>query len=159
MNTLVSRASVLDALAPLRTWWPVVLGLLVLYVPTYWMLAHGLWNSEEQAHGPIVLVVALFLIWQRRAVFSGDAGVLPTRAEVATGWALLVIGLLAYALGRSQDILLFEVGSQIPVILGALLITLGTRAARALWFALFFLDRKSTRLNPVTFRSRMPSSA
>jgi len=139
MNTLVSRASVLDALAPLRTWWPVVLGLLVLYVPTYWMLADGLWNSEEQAHGPIVLVVALFLIWQRRAVFSGDAGVLPTRAEVATGWALLVIGLLAYALGRSQDILLFEVGSQIPVILGALLITLGTRAARALWFALFFL--------------------
>lgn len=139
MNTLASRASVLDALAPLRTWWPVVLGLLVLYVPTYWMLAHGLWNSEEQAHGPIVLVVALFLIWQRRAVFSGDTGVLPTRVEVATGWTLLVIGLLAYALGRSQDILLFEVGSQIPVILGALLITLGSRAARALWFALFFL--------------------
>ena len=139
MNTLASRASVLDALAPLRTWWPVVLGLLVLYVPTYWMLAHGLWNSEEQAHGPIVLVVALFLIWQRRAVFSTDAGVFPSRTEVATGWALLVIGLLAYALGRSQDILLFEVGSQIPVILGALLITLGTRAARALWFALFFL--------------------
>ncbi|WP_296892148.1 exosortase B [Thiobacillus sp.] len=139
MNTLASRASMLDALAPLKTWWPVVLGLLVLYVPTYWMLAHGLWNSEEQAHGPIVLVVALFLIWQRRAVFSADAGILPTRVEVATGWTLLVIGLLAYALGRSQDILLFEVGSQIPVILGALLITLGSRAARALWFALFFL--------------------
>lgn len=139
MNTLASRASMLDALAPLRTWWPVVLGLLVLYVPTYWMLAHGIWNSEEQAHGPIVLVVALFLIWQRRAIFSADAGVLPARAEVATGWTLLVVGLLAYALGRSQDILLFEVGSQIPVILGALLITLGTRAARALWFALFFL--------------------
>jgi exosortase B len=139
MNTLASRASVLDALAPLRTWWPVLLGLLVLYVPTYWMLAHGLWNSEEQAHGPIVLVVALFLIWQRRAVFSADAGVLPSRVEVATGWTLLVVGLLAYALGRSQDILLFEVGSQIPVILGALLITLGSRAARALWFALFFL--------------------
>ena len=139
MNTLASRASMLDALAPFKTWWPVVLGLLVLYVPTYWMLAHGIWNSEEQAHGPIVLVVALFLIWQRRAVFSADAGILPTRVEVATGWTLLVIGLLAYALGRSQDILLFEVGSQIPVILGALLITLGSRAARALWFALFFL--------------------
>jgi exosortase B len=139
MNTLAPRASMLDALAPLKIWWPVVIGLLVLYVPTYWMLAHGLWNSEEQAHGPIVLVVALFLIWQQRAVFSVDAGVLPTRAEVVTGWTLLVIGLLAYALGRSQDILLFEVGSQIPVILGALLITLGSRAARALWFALFFL--------------------
>ena len=139
MNTLAQRASVLDALAPVKTWWPVVLGLLVLYVPTYWMLAHGLWNSEEQAHGPIVLVVALFLIWQKRAVLLPNASAPPTRGEAATGWTLLVVGLLAYALGRSQDILLFEVGSQIPVILGALLVTLGTKAARALWFALFFL--------------------
>lgn len=139
MNTLAPRASALDALAPLKTWWPVLLGLLVLYVPTYWMLAHGLWNDEEQAHGPIVLVVALFLIWQRRDVFLAGASAPPTRGEAAAGWTLLVIGLLAYALGRSQDILLFEVGSQIPVMLGALLITLGTKAARALWFALFFL--------------------
>ena len=139
MNTLAPRASVFDALAPLKTWWPVVLGLLALYVPTYWMLAHGLWNDEEQAHGPIVLVVALFLIWQRRDVFLAGTSASPTRGEAATGWTLLVVGLLAYALGRSQDILLFEVGSQIPVILGALLITLGTKAARALWFALFFL--------------------
>jgi len=137
MNTLASRTSVLDALAPLKSWWPVVLGLVALYGPTYWMLAHGLWNSDDYAHGPIVLVVTLFLIWQQRAVFTSTDK--PTRTEVATGWALLIIGLLAYALGRSQDILLFEVGSQIPVILGALLITLGTKSARALWFALFFL--------------------
>jgi len=139
MNTLAPRASALDALARLKAWWPIVLGLLVLYVPTYWMLAHGIWNSEEQAHGPIVLVVALFLVWQQRAIFQADASTPPTRGQAATGWTLLVVGLLAYALGRSQDILIFEVGSQIPVILGALLITLGTKAARALWFALFFL--------------------
>jgi exosortase B len=138
MSTLAPRLSALDALAPLKTWWPIILGLLVLYVPTYWLLAHGLWNTEDQAHGPIVLAVALFLIWQRRAVFMEGAGT-PTRVEVATGWTLLVVGLLIYAVGRSQSILLFEVGSQIPVILGALLITLGVRAARALWFALFFL--------------------
>ena len=71
MTTLAPRASMLDALAPLKTWWPIVLGLVVLYVPTYWMLAHGLWNSDDYAHGPIVLVVALFLIWQQRAVFTG----------------------------------------------------------------------------------------
>ncbi len=137
MNTLAPRASALDTLAALKTWWPVVLGLVVLYVPTYWMLAHGLWNSEDHAHGPIVLAVTLFLIWQKRDALV-QAGT-PGRAEVAIGWTLLVIGLLAYALGRSQDILLFEVGSQIPVILGALLITVGAKAARALWFALFFL--------------------
>ena len=139
MNTLAPRASVLDALAPLKTWWPIVLGLLVLYVPSYWMLANGLWNSDDYAHGPIVLVVTLFLIWQQRAVFMANPDISPTRVEVAIGWTLLVVGLLAYALGRSQDILLFEIGSQIPVILGALLITLGVRAARAMWFALFFL--------------------
>lgn len=139
MNTLTPRATLLDAMAPLKIWWPVVAGLLALYVPTYWMLAHGLWNSEEQAHGPIVLVVALFLIWQRRAIFTNSDGYQPKHVEVATGWVLLIVGLLAYALGRSLEILLLEVGSQIPVILGALLITQGVRAARALWFALFFL--------------------
>jgi exosortase B len=138
MNTLAPRASALDALAPFKTWWPIALGLLVLYVPTYWMLAHGMWNEDDHAHGPIVLVVTLYLIWQQRAVFMEGTGT-PTRVEASIGWTLLVVGLLAYALGRSQDILLFEVGSQIPVILGALLITLGTKAARALWFALFFL--------------------
>jgi exosortase B len=138
VNTLARCPPVLDARAPLKAWWPIVLGLLVLYVPTYWMLAHGVWNSEEQAHGPIVLGVALFLIWQRRAVFTADTDA-PSGEEAAYGWVLLIVGLLVYALGRSQDILMFEVGSQIPVILGALLVTLGMRAARALWFALLFL--------------------
>ncbi len=140
MTTHPPRASMLDALAPLQAWWPIMLGLLVLYVPTYWMMAHGLWNSDDYAHGPIVLVVTLFLIWQQRAVFLPDAGAgTLTRGETVAGWVLLVFGLLTYAVGRSQDILLLEVGSQIPVILGALLVTLGLSAARALWFALFFL--------------------
>lgn len=130
----------LNALIPLKAWWPIVLGLLVLYVPSYWTLAHGMWNSDDYAHGPIVLAVTLYLIWQQRAVFMPDTSSrMPSRSEVGAGWILLVVGLLAYALGRSQDIMLFEIGSQIPVILGALLITLGTKAARSLWFALFFL--------------------
>jgi exosortase B len=143
----------------LAVWWPVLLGLLVLYLPTYWELANGIWNTEEQAHGPIVLLVALYLIWQKREVLltspviarraQPDAAIqTPVIASEArqssntnpiTGWGLLVFGLLLYALGRSQEILLFEVGSQIPVLLGTLIITLGWGAARSLWFALFFL--------------------
>ena len=141
MNTLSSRLPGWGhSLGLLKTWWPVLLGLVVLYTPTYWMLAHGLWNTEEQAHGPIVLIVTLFLTWQKRDIFltdvSGDAAGTPT---TISGWALLVFGLLMYALGRSQDILLFEIGSQVPVILGVLLITVGWRSVKALWFALFFL--------------------
>jgi exosortase B len=137
MTTLAPRASLIESLEPLKKWWPVVLGLLVLYVPTYWMLAHGIWNEDEQAHGPIVLVVALYLVWQQRVEFTRTDT--PSRAETASGWAVLVFGLLAYALGRSQEVLLLEVGSQVPVILGALLITQGKKSVRALWFALFFL--------------------
>lgn len=141
MNTLAARQPGFgNSLPAIKTWWPIILGLLVLYVPTYWTLAHGLWNEDDHAHGPIVLIVALFLVWQRRDVFmEGAQKMRPGGIEIALGWTLLVVGLLAYALGRSQGILLFEVGSQLPVILGALLITLGVRSARALWFALFFL--------------------
>ena len=139
MNTLAPRAPLFSSQASLANWWPIVLGLLVLYVPTYWMLAHGLWNSEDYAHGPIVLVVTLFLIWQQRAVLLHGEKDSPGRIEMIAGWMLLVLGLLSYAIGRSQDIVILEIGSQIPVILGILLITLGLPAARALWFALFFL--------------------
>ena len=141
MNTLTSRVPGWgNSLIVLKTWWPVLLGLMVLYAPTYWMLAHGIWNSDEQAHGPIVLVVALFLIWQKRDIFLTDiSGQKARPTNTALGWILLVMGLLAYALGRSQEILLFEVGSQTPVILGALLIILGWPSVKALWFALFFL--------------------
>ena len=140
MSTLASRTSAFDTLVHFKNWWPILLGLLVLYVPTYWMLAHDLWNTEDYAHGPIVLVVTLYLIWQQRTIFLRDASNhKSTRVEVATGWVLLVFGLLTYAIGRSQDIIIMEVGSQVPVILGALLITLGMLSVRALWFALFFL--------------------
>lgn len=135
MNPTTSAPSPLAQLSP---WWPIILGLLVLYLPTYWDLANGLWNTEEQAHGPIVLVVALYLIWTKRHIFIPDPAT-PARPRPVLGWGLLVFGLLLYALGRSQEILLFEVGSQIPVLLGVLLVTLGAAAARTVWFALFFL--------------------
>lgn len=120
----------------LHVWWPVLLGLAALYVPTYYDLANGLWNTEEHAHGPIVLLVALFLIWRSRAALFTPATEQP---RPALGWPVLALGLLIYALGRSQDIILFEVGSQIPVLIGALLITRGFSAVRAMWFPLFFL--------------------
>lgn len=118
------------------TWWPVLLGLAAMYVPTYYDLANGLWNSEEHAHGPIVLIVALFLVWRNRAALLSPA---TEKSSPALGWAVLIPGLLIYALGRSQDIILFEVGSQIPVLIGALLITTGIPAVRAMWFPLLFL--------------------
>ncbi len=137
-STLTSRMSGLGAFIP---WWPVLIGLVILYLPTYWDLAHDLWHSDDYAHGPIVLVVALFLIWQKRDVLtrSGMVSSEPSGITRALGWILFIFGLLVYVVGRSQGILLFEVGSQIPVLLGVLLILLGRRGATEFWFPLFFL--------------------
>ena len=52
---------------------------------------------------------------------------------------MLGLGLLLYAVGRSQSVWLFEVGSQIVVVAAALLIFKGRRAVRVAWFPLFFL--------------------
>lgn len=117
-------------------WWPILIGLAVLFLPTYYDLAHGLWGGRDQAHGPLVLAVSLYLLWQARDAFKAEKHDLP---QPATGWSVLVVGLLLYAVGRAFDILMFEVGAQIPVFLGVLLITVGMRAVRAVWFPLFFL--------------------
>ena len=38
-------------------WWPILLGMLVMYVPTLFDLFTGLWITEGQAHGPVMLVL------------------------------------------------------------------------------------------------------
>ena len=135
-------SSVLDRAAANRwmanrwvAWIPIAIGLAALYIPTYITLWNGVWNSEEQGHGPLILAVVAWLIWQKRAVLvEGEAHPLPV-----LGYAALVFGLLLYIVGRSQDILLFEVGSQIPVMAATLLIVRGGAGLRVLAFPLFFL--------------------
>jgi exosortase B len=113
----------------------VVFGLLALYVPTYFDMAHTLWNTEDQAHGPMVVGVSLWLMWQRRHALL-NAGDLP---RPVAGGALLAAGLLSYAVGRSQGVMLLETGSQIPVLGGVLLAVCGWRTLRAFAFPLCFL--------------------
>lgn len=113
----------------------VLAGLALLYLPTWWDLAHTIWQSEDQSQGPLILLASLFLLAQRRHAIAA----LPTRPSGAAGWPVLVFGLLMYAVGRSQSIWLFEVGSQIPVVAATLLLFKGVPALRAAWFPIFFL--------------------
>ena len=115
-------------------WLPVIIGLLILYVPTVQYLAENLWHLDDHAHGPIIVVVVLYLFWQKREVFSQ-----PTEnLQPVLGSVLLFVGLLTYAIGRSQEILFFEIGSLIPVLAGITLITTGKQGISKLWFAIFF---------------------
>lgn len=119
----------------LRRWLPVVLGVAVMYLPTYVSLARGLWKDEADAHGTIILAVVAWLLWRQRAAFAGR----PEKSAPLAGCAALAFGLMVYAVGRSQGIAQFEVGSQIPVFAGMVLLLLGWRAMARLWLPLVFL--------------------
>jgi exosortase B len=122
--------------AELLAWLPVMLGLAVLYLPSLYDLFTGIWAKDEQMHGPIVLGIACWLIYRTWPdMLAASHGERPS----AWGWLFFVIGLLLYALGRSQDILLFEIGSVIWLLVGIALLNLGPKALKVQWFALFFM--------------------
>ena len=133
------RAGWLGEFVPAGADWPVLAmvlgGLALLYLPTYVDLSHTLWTTDEQGQGPVILIASLFLLFQRR----GALAALPAQPATVLRGAALALGLLFYAVGRSQNIWLFEVGSQI-LVFGALLVLFkGTAALRLCWFPLFFL--------------------
>ena len=121
--------------AALPDWWPVLLGMLVLFLPTFYDLFRGLWASEEQAHGPIILLLSLWLLYRQWPAMLARASGVPARA----GWGVLALGLLLYILGRSQGIIAFEIASFIVLLAALLQLKCGRGALRVQWFAFFFM--------------------
>lgn len=117
-------------------WAPPLLGFLALYLPTFYDLLTGLWVTEEQAHGPIILLLAgwlLYRLWpQARAAAAG-------RPVQPAGWLLFALAMLLYVVGRSQQIISFEISSSILVLAALILLSLGTAALRVWWFPFFFM--------------------
>ena len=122
--------------AELLAWLPVIAGLAVLYLPSLYDLFTGIWAKDEQMHGPIVLGISVWLLYRNWGAMEDAARGQPTNAW---GWPIFIFGLLLYALGRSQDILIFEIGSVIWVLAGVLLLQRGVAALKAQWFPLFFM--------------------
>ena len=119
-------------------WWvlgALALGLVLLFGPAYAELARTVWATDEQGHGPIILVVSGWLLYTKRH----DLAALPAAPLAWLGWPLLVFALLLYALGRSQDIIMFAIGSQIILLVALLLLFKGVQALKLVWFALFFM--------------------
>lgn len=115
--------------------WLLGLGFALLYVPTFLDLSDTVWASDAQGHGPIILVVSYWLAWRKRHELMA-AAVVP---RPWMGTMSLALGLALYIFGRSQSVIAFEVGSQIFLWLGVLLIFRGWAAVRVVWFPLFFL--------------------
>jgi exosortase B len=113
----------------------VLLGFALLYLPVYWQLAISLWSTDEQGHGPIILAVSLWLLYAKRQALANAPG----KPMPRTGFAVLALALIAYALGLSQNSISVPVVSQVAVLAALILMFLGPRALRLVWFPLFFL--------------------
>jgi len=116
-------------------WWPFLIGLPILYLPSFIDLANGPWSTPEQAHGPIILALVFFLWWQASPVLLQSG----TGSRPLPGVIVLVFGLLCYVLGRSQDLQVLEIGSLLPVAAGSVLIARGEYGLHKLWFAITFM--------------------
>lgn len=116
---------------------PILIGLIVMYVPTYIHTSQTLWATEDQSHGPIILFLIAYLIWIRRDELHVALETL--KPQPWLGWPLLFIGAFSYVIGRSQDILILDLGSQIPLVIGLILTIFGPKFLRVIAFPILFM--------------------
>jgi len=115
--------------------WPLAaFGFAVMYVPVYWWAANGIWQTEEQGHGALILAVMVWLFWGLR----GPIAAVPAQPRPLTGWLVFGLGLFLYVVGEVFQISILEFGSQPFIVAGILLLLKGTGATRVAWFALFY---------------------
>ncbi|MDP3776336.1 exosortase B [Methylotenera sp.] len=116
-------------------WLPIIIGLLAICIPSFFHLMQTTWQTEENGHGPIILMVVCWLILKKRHAVLNT----PNKPSAIIGWVSLVLSLLAFIVGRSQSIDTIEVAALIPMLIGILLLMRGWEAVRAMWFPLVFM--------------------
>ena len=112
-----------------------LVGIGAMYLPSYWAATHGLWQTDEFGHAPIILVVALWLFWQVREKIKAA----PDQPLHLLGWLSLTVGILLYGLGRVFSISSIEFISQPLVVVALFLLLKGAAALRIAWFAILYL--------------------
>ena len=115
-------------------WLAAIIGFAVMYVPLYRAAADGIWQTEEQGHGAIILAVLVWLFWTLRK----EIDKLPSRPAPLLGWPVFVLGLLVYLTGRVFEISILTFASQPFIVAGVLLLFKGTAAVRVAWFPLVY---------------------
>lgn len=115
-------------------YWPLIMGFFAITVPTYANLLSTTWKNQDQAHGPLVLMVVIYLFYEKIKSLTTHQ----TPANFG-GFVLFLLSLILYVIGRSQDILVLDIGAQILLIASLILLLKGFKALMLLWFPLFFM--------------------
>ena len=126
----------MKTIRPQVGWTLLFLGILFLFHPTLILLYESTWRTEEQGHGPIVLVISIFLLWQKRAFFLNAH---TNSGNHISGLTILVTGLIFLFVGRTLNIISIEVGSLVIVVLGIFRTFTSKKSFNKLLFPVCFL--------------------
>jgi exosortase B len=132
---------------------PLIAGALAMYVPTGIDLFRGYWLSDDNAHGPLVLAISVWLLHRKWAELQ--PAVRPAGDGPSPGaWALIAVALFFYVFGRSQQIIQAESVSLIPLLMGLTVLLYGGKVLKQAWFPFFFMlfmvPLPGTVVDPVT---------
>ncbi len=124
---------------PAAAWayWPwamLGLGMLAIALPTFQGIAAVSWSTEQGAHGPIVLAIAIWLFvrqWQslRENAVPGSA---------LLGGLALAFSLLAYVAARIFGSIVIESAMMYAAFVSALYLFVGARAMQLAWFPIVY---------------------
>lgn len=114
---------------------PLLTGFGLLAVPTVITLGEQVWSSESGAHGPIVLVTGLWLVWRRLEELRASA----TPGPIWLTSLMMAASLPVYVFGRAYDFISLEVAGLYGVGLAYMHSRFGLRAMIKNWFPLLYL--------------------
>lgn len=121
--------------AQIRGLLPLLVVAIVLGIPTTVTLGEQVWSKESGAHGPIVLVTGLWLLWRKLPEMR--------RAAQPGAWwltaLLLLVALPLYVFGRAYDFISLEVAGLYGVGIAMLQSRFGVPILLKNWFPLFYL--------------------
>lgn len=115
----------------------MVLGAAVVlaYIPTLmWMYDRWVEHDTYYSHGFLVPLICGFLIWQRRKQLVGIS-----IAPSSIGWWLFIPGILIHFVSALLRVYFTSGFSLFLVLPGLILLSMGPRWLKALWFPLAFL--------------------
>lgn len=134
----MTSTTLLTSTAPTRGLWFQAVGLLALialaHYRTFVALAQTWQSNENYSHGPLVPLVSLVLVWDRRDRLREVPLAPDSRGLLLTGAACFM-----HVLGVRADVFALQCWSLLPLLLGLAITFLGVRHARMLTFPVLYL--------------------
>ncbi len=116
-------------------YWPLVLGVLAMTLPTLLALARGPWSLESGVHGPIIVATGLWLVFRRLP----EIRALMTPGKPSLTFLGLAIAVPLYAFGRAFDFISIEIAALLLALLSVAHAYVGMAVMRMMWFPIFYM--------------------